>query len=113
MSYEVKPGEIAIILRPLEEGGVWTGSVSTGLIFGREKNPEGQRAALDMALTMATSQQFLDAHPEAIDAWDDYRIELLKELFPEAWAEANEEYENGELDNVVVLNPWTKTEGSA
>lgn len=117
MSYEVKPGEIAIVLRPVVYEGEWTGDVSTGLIFGAEKEPEGMRAALDLAITMAASQQFLDNHPEALDLWDDYRANLLKEIFPEAWAEANAEYEEQterEVDgNVITLKAWTKTEGSA
>ncbi len=119
MGYTVKPGEIAIILRPtLDEDNEWTGAISTGLIFGAEKNVDGQRAALDLAITMSAAQNFLEENPDWIDMWDVYRSDLLQEIFPEAWKEAEQQYEEDTSKeaysgNVISLNAWTKTEGSA
>ena len=119
MGYTVGDGEIAIVLRPiLDDEGEWTGSISTGLIFGKEKAIHGQRAALDLALTLVVAQTFLDEYPDWEDVWDDYRGQLLQDLFPEAWAEANEEYaeqtsKETYSGNVVKLEAWTKTKGNA
>lgn len=121
MGYEVKAGEVAIVLRPvMNKLGDWTGALQTGLIFGEQGNEDGQRAALDMALTLAVGQRFLEENPDWEDLWDSYRGELLQEMFPEAWAEAEAEYDEAEQaakeaysGNVVSLNAWTKTEGSA
>jgi hypothetical protein len=119
MGYEVKTGEIAIVLRPIVEDDGWSGAIQTGLIFGQEGDGDGQRAALDLALTMAVSQRFLDENPEAEDLWDEYRCELLQEMFPEQWAESEAEIEAQEqaakeaYGNVITLNAWTKTKGNA
>lgn len=120
MGYEVKTGEIAIVLRPVMEENDWSGAIQTGLIFGKEGNPDGQRAALDLAVTMAVAQRFLEENPEAEDLWDGYRSDLLQEMFPEHWSEAEAEVEAAEQaakevysGNVIKLQAWTKTEGSA
>ena len=121
MGYEVKAGEVAIVLRPvLDDEEEWTGTLQTGLIFGQEGNNDGQRAALDMALTLAVSQKFLEENPDWEDVWDSFRAELLQEMFPDAWAEAEAEYDEAEQaakeaysGNVIKLNAWTKTEGNA
>ncbi len=121
MAYEVKKGEIAIVIRPhMEMDDTWSGKLQTGLIFGGEGNHEGQSAALDLALTLAVSQKFLEDNPDCEEVWDSYRAELLQEMFPEHWAEAEAEYEEAEQaakeaysGNVIKLNAWTKTEGNA
>ena len=39
MAYEVKAGEIAIVIRPhMEMDDTWSGKLQTGLIFGGEGN---------------------------------------------------------------------------
>ena len=43
MSYEVKPGDIAIILHPVTREGEWTGHIKTGLIFGEAETHEGMK----------------------------------------------------------------------
>ena len=94
MGYEVKPGDLAIILHPIMEEGKWTGQIKTGLVFGEAETHDGMKAALA-----------------------DLRNELLQEIFPDQYAEAKAEDEerNGYKldDNVILLNRWTKTEGSA
>jgi len=117
MPYEIKPGDIAIILHPVVEEGEWTGAIKSGLVFGAAGSEEGMRAALDEAVTMASAQRFLEIYPDAWEDFTDLRHEILQEMFPEqyAQAEAEEEEERGYAvdDNVVTLNRWTKTEGSA
>tara|TARA_R110000823_G_scaffold204713_1_gene335710 strand:- start:357 stop:710 length:354 start_codon:yes stop_codon:yes gene_type:complete len=117
MAYEMKPGDIAIILRPLEEDGEWTGEISTGLVFGDEHHPDAMRAAIDLAITMASSERVLDECPEVLPVFESMRAELLQEMFPEEYAEAEYEVEESmkvEVDgNVYTLNHWSKTEGTA
>jgi hypothetical protein len=115
MSYEVKPGDIAIILHPVTREGEWTGHIKTGLVFGEAETHEGMRAALEEALTMAAAQKFLDIYPEAWEDFVDIRGELLQEMFPEQYAEALIETDEGYSveDNVILLNRWTKTKGNA
>ena len=117
MGYEIKPGDIAIVLNPIVEEGEWTGAIKTGLVFGSAGSEDGMRAALDEALTMAAAQKFLELYPEAWEDFSDLRHEILQDMFPDQYAEAEQEeaeargYEVD--DNVVTLNRWTKTEGSA
>jgi len=117
MGYEIKPGDIAIVLNPVVEEGEWTGSIKTGLVFGSAGSEDGMKAALDEALTMAAAQKFLQLYPDAWEDFSDLRHEILQEMFPDQYAEAEQEEadERGyEVDdNIVTLNRWTKTEGSA
>jgi hypothetical protein len=115
MGYEVKPGDIAIILHPVTREGEWTGQIKTGLVFGEAESHDGMKAALEEALTMASAQAFLDTYP---DAWEDFielRGNLLQEMFPDQYAEALIETDEGYevKDNVILLNRWTKTKGNA
>ena len=117
MAYEIKAGDVAIVLSPVIEDGEWTGSIKTGMVFGSAGSEEGMRAALDEALTMSAAQQFLEIYP---DAWEDFvvlRSEIMESMFPDLFAEAEEELEadnavEGE-GNVYKLGRWTKTEGNA
>jgi len=117
MAYEIKPGDVAIVLSPVIEDGEWTGSIKTGMVFGAAGSEDGMRAALDEALTMSASQQFLETYP---DAWEDFfeiRKDILQVMFPDQYAEAEKEVkeENAvEVEgNVYRLGRWTKTEGNA
>ena len=89
MAYEIKPGDVAIVLSPVVEDGEWTGSIKTGMVFGSAGSEDGLRAALDEALTM----------------------------FPDQYAEAEQEQAEATAyeveDNVVTLTRWSKTQGSA
>ena len=119
MAYRVGAGEVAIVLRPIiEEDGEWHGNISTGLIFGSEKHPEAMKFALDIAVTMAATDKFLDDYPEYLDDYDYYKNLILKEIFPEAHAEATKQVEEEKRGytkdgNIIRLTPWTKTEGNA
>jgi len=118
MPYEVKPGEIAIVMKPVvDTDGDWTGDIHTGLIFGSEKHIEAMRIELDMALTMASTARFLDDNPEFIELYDEYKHEALQEMFPEQYEQTLQELEEEEgytqEDNVIRLNKWTKTQGNA
>jgi hypothetical protein len=115
---DINAGEVAIILRPMEDDkGEWTGELKTGIMFGDERMPDGMRAALDVALTMASAQFFLEDNPEYLEEFDYHRSEILKDIFPDFFAESEAELEEMnkiERDgNVIKLNRWTKTEGSA
>lgn len=116
MAYEIEEGDIAIILKPIVEDGQWTGSIKTGIVFGSSQDDDpgdGMRAALDEAITMAATQQFLDIYPEAWEDFQELRNDLLKEMFPEQFAEAEDELTTTVDGNVITLNRWSKTEGNA
>jgi len=117
VAYEIKPGDVAIVLSPVVEDGEWTGSIKTGMVFGSAGSEDGMRAALDEALTMSAAQQFLELYP---DAWYDFaelRDDILQSMFPEQYAESEKEIAAGrdvEVEgNVYKLGRWTKTEGNA
>jgi hypothetical protein len=117
MAYEIKAGDVAIVLSPVVEDGEWTGSIKTGMVFGSAGSEDGMRAALDEALTMSAAQQFLELYP---DAWEDFvelRGNIMQEMFPDLYAEAEEELEADRVveveGNVYTLGRWTKTEGNA
>ena len=99
MGYELKDGDVAIIISPdTEEDGSWTGILKTGLIFGEEQHP-------------------IEDYPELIDYFDDARHNLLKEMFPKQYAESQleigKENEYTTDGNVIKLTKWTKTLGEA
>ena len=117
MAYEIKAGDVAIVLSPVVEDGEWTGSIKTGMVFGSAGSEDGMRAALDEALTMSAAQQFLELYP---DAWEDFaelRQDILQAMFPDQYAEAEEELEADKAveveGNVYTLGRCTKTEGNA
>lgn len=121
MSYTLKPGEVAVVLRPTKDDqGEWDGAIHVGMTFGEEDNIEGQREALNMALTMAVTQQVIDYYPDLEYEFNHYKSELLKDMYPEEYAEAEKQISEQEYDkevkvkgNVYALNAWSKTEGSA
>ena len=82
------------------------------------------KVGLDIAITMAATERFLEDYPEFVEDYDYYKNLLLQEIFPEAHAEALAQVEAEEVeadggvkyeteDNVVRLNRWTQTKGSA
>lgn len=117
MAYEIKPGDIAIVLSPVIEEGEWNGSIKTGMVFGSKGSAEGMQAALDEALTMSAAQQFLELYPDAWEDFADLRVGIIQSMFPEEFHEAEVELEELEEvnveGNVYTLGRWTKTEGSA
>ena len=118
MGYELKDGDVAIIVSPeTEEDSSWTGILKTGLVFGDEQHPIAMRAAMDYALTMAAASEVLEEYPELIEYFDEARHELLKEMFPKQYAETqvelSKEMEYEKEGNVIKLTKWTKTLGEA
>ena len=117
MAYEIKPGDVAIVLSPVVEDGEWTGSIKTGMVFGSAGSEDGMRAALDEALTMSAAQQFLELYPDAWEDFADLRQDILQEMFPDQYAEAKQELQEDKEyevdDNEVTLTRWSKTQGSA
>ena len=117
MAYEMKPGDVAIVLSPLEEKGIWTGNIETSIAFGEEHHVEAMRASMDLAITMAAAERFLEECPENVHIFDEIRAELVEELFPEQYAEAEKELEEDaavQVDgNIYKLNRWSKTKGTA
>jgi hypothetical protein len=62
---------------------------------------------------MSAAQKFLELYP---DAWEDFvvlRSEIMQSMFPDLYAEAEEELDVIQDGNVYTLNKWSKTEGSA
>ena len=118
MAYEVKDGDVAVVISPeLDEDGQWTGVLKTGLVFGEYQHPIAMRNAMDYALTMAAAGEVLEDYPELMDYFDDARHRILKEMFPKQYAESelaiSQEKEYTTDGNVIKLTKWTKTMGEA
>ena len=116
---KLEPGQIAIVFTPVIHEGEWTGDIHTGLVFGEEKHSKAMAASMDAAITMSATQFFLDDNPEYEEDFDEIKAMLLEEMFPTQYAAAKSEYEEQQDDgyevkgNVITLNKWTKTQGSA
>mgnify|MGYP001161110201 FL=1 len=118
MAYEVKDGDVAIVISPvLDDEGAWTGVLKTGLVFGESQHPIAMRSAMDYGLTMAAASEVLEDYPELVEYFDDARHRILKELFPTQYAESElaiaKEKEYTTEGNVIKLTKWTKTLGEA
>ena len=118
MAYEVKDGDIALVISPvMDENDAWTGVLKTGMIFGESQHPLAMRNAMDYALTMAAASEVLEEYPELMDYFDEARHRILKEMFPTQYAESElaiaKEKEYTTEGNVIKLTKWTKTLGEA
>ena len=118
MGYKLGSDEVAVLVKPiLDEDGEWTMELKTGITFGSNVNGIAGQAAVDAALTMAAALAFVQDNVDILDYLDEYKLDMLKELYPEQYAEAlaeQDEVEGYTTDgNVIRLNAWTKTEGNA
>ncbi len=119
--YVVKDDEVAIIIKPIiDTDGNWTYELKTGITFGNglDKYPEGAgHAMLDAAISMAACLSYIQDYPDTLDLLDEYKHDMLAEVFPDQYAQAmaEQEAEDGyeTEDNVIRLNRWTKTQGNA
>jgi hypothetical protein len=62
---------------------------------------------------MSAAQQFLELYPDAWEDFADLRSEIMQAMFPDLYAEAEEELDVVQDGNVYTLNKWSKTKGSA
>ena len=119
--YRVKNDEAAIIIKPVfDDKGNWTYELKTGITFGNELEKytgEAGHAMLDAAISMAACLAYIQDYPEFLEMLDEYKHDMLAEVFPEQYAEAVAEQKAEEgyekEDNVIRLNKWTKTQGNA
>ena len=118
MGYKLGSDEVAVLVKPvLDEDGEWTMELKTGITFGSDVKGVPGQAAVDAALTMAAALAFVQDNVDILDYLDEYKHDMLKELYPDQYAEAVAEHEESQGytkdGNVITLNAWTKTEGSA
>lgn len=119
--YTVKDDEVAVVIKPvLDNDGTWTYELKTGITFGNELEKytgEAGHAMLDAAISMAAALAYIQDYPDILDMLDDYKHDMLAEIFPDQYAQAmaEQEAEDGyeKEDNVIRLNRWTKTQGNA
>ena len=116
--YALSTDEVAIIIKPKEVKGDMVG-VDVGLVIGKDvgKDEEVGRIAVMAAINMAASIAYLDTYPDFEEELSYFREALLKEMYPDFYAEALAEVEREEgyskEGNVIKLNAWTKTQGNA
>lgn len=122
MGYEVKGNEVAIIVAPqYDEDGSWNGTLTTGMVIGGKiQESLAGSATIHASLTMAASLIYADKYPDFEDALEDIKIDIVKDLFPEHYEQTIQELADEEEQkaykkqgNVLSLNAWTKTKGSA
>ena len=119
MGYQLGSDEVAVLVKPvLDDDGEWTMELRTGITFGADVKGVPGQAAVDAALTMAAALAFVQDNVDIMDYIDEYKHDMLKELYPDQYAEAVKEYEEEEQGyttdgNIITLTAWTKTEGSA
>lgn len=118
MSYQVKSNEVAIILRPREDEE----GIDVNMIIGKDiSNTEDLGVEMvDIAISMSASCIAIREDDDLREALEDYKLELAKSMFPKEYDEAITQIEEENKDNTVVkngnvlsLNKWTKTEGTA
>ena len=114
MTYTLKEGEVAVVLRAnYDDNNEWDGSSTTGVVFNTDREDEGMRHGLELAVLMAAFIDFIADYPDYADPIEGRRLRLLEQMFPDAFAAAINEIEEEDGSNVVQLNAWTKTEGNA
>ena len=118
MGYKLGSDEVAVLIKPVvDEDGEWTMELKTGITFGKDVKGISGQAAVDAALTSAAALAFVQDNEDIMEYLDEYKHEMLKELYPDQYAESLEEYENDrgytKDGNVIKLNAWTKTQGNA
>jgi len=121
LTYEQQPGEVIVILRPHFEDGEWTGEMTSGISFSEaistESEGEGIKAAIDGCVIMLAFLEFINDHPIFLDTIAQYKLKVVQELFPDAYAVVEEEEANKKkytTDGTVIrLTRWSKTEGNA
>ena len=119
--YRVKNDEVAIIIKPvIDDNGKWTYELKTGIAFGNRLDKYDDQvghAMLDAAISMSAALAYIQDYPEFLEMIDEYKHDMLAEVFPEQYAEAVAEQKADEgyekEDNVIRLNAWTKTQGNA
>lgn len=110
MKRELKPEDIAIVLRPVNYEEAWDGEVAISLDMA-EDTPlphEVRMHILNMATMMSTFLDVAKENPDIYEIVEERRNYLM----------GVEEDEEEGLDvvqdgNVYTLNKWSKTEGSA
>jgi len=118
MKVKIEKGEVAFLIRANEKEGQWDGTFSTGLAFDQDKTTAATAGGLEVAVTIAAFLEFLTDYPDFSDELDEYREDILKELFPDAYEEALLELEGEKTEyeiegNVIKLSKWSKTFGNA
>jgi hypothetical protein len=120
MMYTVQEDEVAIVIKPIfDDNGQWTYELKTGISFGTKlgDHDDAGRAALNAAISMAACLPFIQDYPDFEDELMEYKESMLSEIFPDAYEAARKEIDEQdgyEADgNVIRLNRWSKTEGSA
>ena len=118
MKVKIEKGEVAFLIRANEKDGEWDGTFSTGLAFDQNKTTAATAGGLEVAVTIAAFLEFLTDYPDFSDELEEYREEILKEIFPAAYEETLRELEGDKVEyetegNVIKLSKWSKTFGSA
>lgn len=108
MTQELKPEDIAIVLRPTNYEEDWDGDVGISLVMSEDTPvPLAVRMhILNMATMMTAFLEVARENPDIYAEVEDHRNYTLS-LYSEEGLDAVQ------VGNVHTLNKWTKTEGSA
>jgi|TARA_R110000764_G_scaffold6660_2_gene24797 hypothetical protein len=112
MGYTLEGNEMALIVRPVMQDDDWTGHVETGIACSSELDigSSVQRSMVHYITLMAAFLSWGNDNPDILDEVIAFRDGLLAE--EDGW-DIDGELETPDGDNIIRLNRWTKTEGSA
>ena len=121
MGYVLNADEVAVVVKPNIKDGEYVG-ITTGMVLGKDVHELSSmgEALIDIALTMAAAVIAGEGNPELLDYLEDFKVDLVKDMFPEQYAEVLSEMDaEAEANtlvkdgNVLSLNKWTETKGRA
>jgi len=115
MKLKLNPGEIALVLTPVEDENGWTGVLTTSISVGPEYEREAMGFAMETAVTMVATTNFIEDNPDLMEEIDFYKEVIIKEMFPAQYAATRNEIDSvyTKDGNIITLNRFTKTQGNA
>jgi hypothetical protein len=116
MAYELKPEDVALVIRPImEEDGSWDGNISTSVALDPTSplSDEQMNTLLDVVTVMSAFLDWSRYNPTVAEAVRDHRDRLMDAMDDEEDDQLEIDFEGEDSDNVVSLTKWSKTLGNA
>ena len=107
--YEVKEDEAALVVKPImEDDGSWSGDIATGIYVSPHIETTIQAHLVHIITLMSAFLDWVEEYPDILEEIEDHSNMLM-----EGYMEEKKKTEVTREGNVLRINRWTKTEGSA